>query len=307
MATPMTADQFVEALKNEGLTVLEHSDWRTHNRAVSGRPFGPMRGVMIHHTGGTAPSDLSIVWGGRPDLPGPCAHCYMSHSGIVTMTGNGRANHAGGGDPQVLEEVAEESYGKQHSPSRYHDGSSGAADGNQYFYGLEVSNTGSKTDEYPASQYQAIVKWAAAICRFHGWTAKSVIGHKEWSNWKPDPVYSMDQFRKDVQALLDKDPAKPEKPTAPATKPKPTKPKYEPYPGAAFFKKGRKSPIVKACRQRLIAKGFNRYQSTKDPDVWGSGDEASYAAYQRSQGYSGSGADGIPGRATWTDLKVPSV
>lgn len=314
MATPMTADQFVEALKNEGLTVLEHSGWREHNRESSGRAFGPMRGVMIHHTGGSAPSDLSIVWSGRSDLPGPCAHSYMSTSGIVTMTGNGRANHAGGGDPRVLDQVTEESYGTAPSASRYHDGSSGAADGNRYFYGLEASNTGSKSDDYPEAQYQAIVKWAAAICRFHKWTAKSVIGHKEWSNWKPDPVYSMDEFRKDVQALLDKPPAKatPAKPPAttpvkPKPKPTPVKPKYEPYPGANFFKVGRKSPIIAAMHKRLVAVGCNKYQSSSNSDTWGSGDDASYTAWQKKNGYSGSGADGIPGRHTWELLKVPNV
>jgi hypothetical protein len=302
----MTAAQFVKALKDEGLTVLQHSGWEGHNRAVSGRPWGPVYGVVIHHTGGTAPSDLNIVWSGRSDLPGPCAQTYMSVGGVATMTGNGRANHAGGGDPEVLTQVRNESYGDAPRASRYHDGSDGAADGNRYFYGLEVSNTGSKTDDYPPAQYQAIVKWAAAICRFHGWSAKSVIGHKEWSNWKPDPIYSMVQFRKDVQALLDTDPAKP-KPTTPTKPTVPVKPKYEPYPGAAYFYDGRKSLIVKACRQRLIAEGCNRYQSSANPDVWGDGDKASYAAWQRKRGYTGKAADGIPGRSTWDDLKVPNV
>lgn len=309
MATPMTAAQFVKALRDEGLTVLEHSGWENHNRAASGRPWGPVHGVMIHHTGGSAPSDLNIVWSGRSDLPGPCAHSYLSTSGVVTMTGNGRANHAGGGDPRVLDQVENESYGDAPSASRYHDGSPGAADGNVSFYGLEASNTGSKTGDYPAAQYQAIVKWAAAICRFHKWTAKSVIGHKEWSNWKPDPVYSMVQFRKDVQALLDDEPAKPSKPTTPSKPPAttPSKPKYEPYPGANFFKTGRKSPIVEAMHNRLVAVGCNKYKSSSNKDTWGSGDEASYAAWQRKQSYSGSGADGIPGRATWDALKVPNV
>lgn len=32
MATPMSASSFIRALKNEGLTVVEVGDWRTHNR-----------------------------------------------------------------------------------------------------------------------------------------------------------------------------------------------------------------------------------------------------------------------------------
>lgn len=205
MAVPMTADQFVQALRSEGLSVTEHAGWRTHNRAGHGA-WGPMNGVMIHHTAGSAPSDGQIVYSGRSDLPGPCAHSYLAKSGVVTMTGNGRANHAGTGDTAVLNAVINESYGTAPPATHKHDGSSGGSDGNSHFYGLEVSNLGTKADAYPAVQYAAAVKWAAAICRFHGWSAKSVIGHKEWSDWKPDPIYSMPQFRKDVQALLDKKP-----------------------------------------------------------------------------------------------------
>lgn len=92
----------------------------------------------------------------------------------------------------------------------------------------------------------------------------------------------------------------------PPIPPKP-KPTYEPFPGAVFFKAGRKSPIILAMRKRLIAIGCNKYQSTSNPDTWGSGDQASYAAWQRKLGYSGSGADGIPGKTSWDALKVPNV
>lgn len=94
--------------------------------------------------------------------------------------------------------------------------------------------------------------------------------------------------------------------TATPQPPKPT-PTYEPFPGAEFFTPGRKSPIVKACRDRLIAEGCNHYQSTSDQDVWGSGDVNSYAAWQRKLGYSGSDADGTPGKTSWDKLKVPNV
>ncbi|QNJ57637.1 endolysin [Streptomyces phage Keanu] len=93
-----------------------------------------------------------------------------------------------------------------------------------------------------------------------------------------------------------------------ATKPPTTsKPKYEPFPGANFFKDGRKSPIILAMRKRFIAVGCNKYQSTSNPDTWGSGDEASYAAWQRKCGFSGADANGIPGKSSWDDLKVPNV
>ncbi len=201
MATPMTADQILAALKAEGVRVYEHAGWRTHNRAGHGG-WGPMNGVMIHHTAGVAPGDLDVVWSGRAGLPGPLAHSYAARDGGVTMTANGRANHAGGGSPAVLAAVVAESYLAAPPATRYHEGSAGAVDGNAHFYGIEISNRGDGKDPYPDTQYEAAVKWAAAICRFHKWTAKSVIAHKEWSDWKPDPSFDIQAFRRHVAEAL---------------------------------------------------------------------------------------------------------
>lgn len=201
MAKPLSADRMLAALRAEGLHVVEHPGWRTHNREGHGA-WGPLNGVMIHHTGGTPPSDGQIVWSGRSDLPGPCAHGYLAKDGTLTLTGNGRANHAGGGDGRVLQAVIDESYGTRPPAPHQHEGSAGAVDGNARFYGLEVSDSGSGKP-WPAVQYEAAVRWAAAICRAHGWTAKSAIGHKEWSDWKPDPAaFDMADFRRDVAARL---------------------------------------------------------------------------------------------------------
>src|SRR3546814_16205578 len=58
-------------------------------------------------------------------------------------------------------------------------------------------------DPWPAVQYQAMVKSAAAICRYYGWSEKSTIGHLEWSDWKIDPRgFTMAKFRADVKAAL---------------------------------------------------------------------------------------------------------
>lgn len=98
-------------------------------------------------------------------------------------------------------------------------------------------------------------------------------------------------------------PTKPINPPLPPTAPT----KDEPFPGADFFKTGKKSPIIAAMHARLVAVGCNHYKSNQGTDTWGTGDKASYAAWQHKMGYSGKDADGIPGKASWDALHVPKV
>lgn len=79
---------------------------------------------------------------------------------------------------------------------------------------------------------------------------------------------------------------------------------YEPFPGANFFHGGRNSRIVTAMGRRLVAEGCGKYRNGPGPN-WTNADKASYAAFQRKLGYSGSAADGIPGAKSWAALKVP--
>ena len=64
---------------------------------------------------------------------------------------------------------------------------------------------------------------------------------------------------------------------------------------------------------RLVAVGCNRYTSTANKDVIGSGDVASYEAWQRKyntdhhKGWTGSALKWPPGRETWDALHVPNV
>jgi len=196
MAEPLTAKQMLVALKAEGVRVSEYKKWYAHNRDVAtGRPFGPVNGVMIHHTAGT--DSLSLVYNGRADLPGPLAHAHLSKGGTVALTGHGRANHAGGiarnaHDAVVLELAVHP-----------RPDSSEPIDGNDHLYGLEIENRGNGDDPYPDVQYDQAVRWAAAICRAHRWSEHSVIGHREATRRKIDPMFDMNTFRRDVAMRLD--------------------------------------------------------------------------------------------------------
>jgi hypothetical protein len=203
MATPLTAAQLVAALKAEGVSVkAPHSGWTTHERdSATGKAFGPVHGVVMHHTAGHDVYDY--VYNGSSALPGPLCHAYIDKAGVAWMTSAGRANHAGGGDPDVLNAVVTESYMSRPPAPKFHEGSPGAADGNDPFYGFECENLGDGKDPWPQVQYVAMVKAAAAIVRHYGWTEKSVIGHLEWSDWKSDPRgFDMKDFRADVKFCL---------------------------------------------------------------------------------------------------------
>jgi hypothetical protein len=130
--------------------------------------------------------------------------------------------------------------------------------------------------------------------------AYHALGGSGWGGHTSCPgskiVAQLPEILKRAKALV-----VPPKPAVPA------KPKYEPFPGAAWFKTGRKSPIVLAMRKRLIAVGCSRYKSSSDPDTIGSGDKASYEAWQRKCGFTGKSAEWPPGKTTWDALKVPNV
>ncbi|MCQ6250924.1 N-acetylmuramoyl-L-alanine amidase [Streptomyces malaysiensis] len=201
MATPLTAAKFLAALRAEGVIVKEVGSWRTHNRNSKG-PWGPMNGVMIHHTvtSGTQ-SSVDLCRNGYTDLPGPLCHGVIDKDGAVHLVGYGRANHAGGGDPTVLARVVAEDYGDR--PPKPTRGNLNGVDGNRHFYGFECINLGNGKDPWTEAQLDAIEKVSAAICRAHGWTARSVIGHLEWSNDKIDPKgFGMPGMRDRVAARL---------------------------------------------------------------------------------------------------------
>ncbi|MFG2592916.1 peptidoglycan-binding protein [Streptomyces sp. NPDC048438] len=302
MATPLTADQLLAALHAEGVSVVEYADWRTHNRNHKGA-WGPLNGVMIHHTvsSGTDAS-VELCYDGHSALPGPLCHGVIDKAGTVHLVGNGRANHAGGGDPAVLQRVIAEDYGDRPPAPREHEGSAGSVDGNARFYGFECVNLGDGEDPWPAAQLDAIERVSAAVCRAHGWSARSVIGHLEWSDWKVDPRgFTMPALRDRIATRLS-GPAS----GAPADRPADgtSAPEYQPFPGTSFFSGRTSSPVITAMGRRLVAEGCSSYAVGPGPR-WTDADRRSYAAWQRKLGFRGSDADGVPGRTSWNALKVP--
>lgn len=322
MASPMTAAQFLAALKAEGLTVREINGWRTHNRNHKGA-WGPLHGVMVHHTAGGERGSDGILSRGLADLPGPLCHGGIHKDGVISLHGWGRANHAGGGDPQVLAAVKAETYPLPKTDE--HQGSDGAVDGNPHFVGYECINKGDGKDPWPAIQLEAIARACAAVCRFYGWSVDSVIRHMDWSDWKPDPKgIDWNKMRARITTILagkpnatpisnwvDGDADGPSVPSQPSTPPKtPTTPPKAPskpvvsvanvidaYRRDRPAKQGATSHpadvrLVEAALDKL---NFLDSKYSKDGS-FGTATEDAFNRFRRSIGLRGADAVGTPGR-----------
>jgi hypothetical protein len=170
-----------EALRSAGCTVVELAGWQTR-----GRPgvFGPVEGVLCHHTAGPASGNapsLKTIVNGRPDLPGPLSHLHLSRDGTFTLIAAGRCNHAGAGRWQ------------------------GITSGNTSFIGIEAENAGDGTDPWPDVQMEAYAKGCAAILHHVAAAPVMCIGHKEYAlppGRKIDPSFNMIAFRQQVAAYM---------------------------------------------------------------------------------------------------------
>ncbi|WP_063786005.1 N-acetylmuramoyl-L-alanine amidase [Streptomyces sp. MMG1533] len=198
MAAPLSADRLLATLRAEGVKVSERSGWRTHNRNSKGS-WSDLNGIVIHHTAGR--DSLALCWSGTDALPGPLCHTHLAKSGVATMVGYGRTNHAG--------TFAQNAFNAMRDEASVHPRPDAAepVDANARTYGIEIENLGDGKDPYPDVQYGQAVRWAAAICRAHGWSADSVIGHKEGTRRKIDPSFGMDAFRKAVDERLAHEPS----------------------------------------------------------------------------------------------------
>ncbi|MCI3271031.1 N-acetylmuramoyl-L-alanine amidase [Streptomyces cylindrosporus] len=307
MSTPMTADQLMAQLKKWGVKYQEYRSWRTHNRAGHGA-WGPVNGFMVHHTGSDASDQRSLLYNGTAALPGPLCHFGLAQDGTVHLIGWGRANHAGAGDPDVLKAVENESYGA-YPPA---DNQS-SVDGNARFYGVEIWYSGSH--KMSDAQYATLRKLAAALCDFHGWSAKSVIAHAEWGSpgkWDPGmapgKTYDMAVVRADIAATLASKSATPSAPSTPTPKPStPAKPSVSLSKLVTAAKRNpsaKGTPVtysgVRTVEAALVKAGL--LSASKADGHYGTDTIKAYAAWQHKCGYSGKAADGVPGPSTLRKL-----
>jgi N-acetyl-anhydromuramyl-L-alanine amidase AmpD len=167
-------------LLDAGLKVAEQPGWENRGRGDVGR----IEGVICHHTSGPKSGNmpsLRIVTEGRDDLAGPLAQLCLGRDGTFFVVAAGRCNHAGYGNWQ------------------------GFTGGNTNFIGIEAENTGRGDDPWPAVQMDAYRHGIAAILKKIRANAIMCCGHKEYAlpqGRKPDPTFDMNEFRREVAAIM---------------------------------------------------------------------------------------------------------
>lgn len=200
----MTPDEFVGALRAEGLTVNTTDWWNLDAREnayldVHARGLWTPGGIINHHTGPyrRLAAILALLEHGRADLAGPLTQTAGDPDGVIHMIAWGAANHAGPGDQDVLYAVTRDL--PSPSPDDTPDDRIG---GGRWFLGNEWIHPGDSTP-WPDVQYDAMVRFNAAVCRLEGWTARRAIFHKTWTRRKKDPAgLDLERFQADVAERL---------------------------------------------------------------------------------------------------------
>lgn len=240
MAKAMTPAQTLAQMKLWKVPYREYHGWETRGRG----PMGEVHGIIIHHTGSDSQSDGYLQFlavDGRGDLPAPLCNVSTDMDGDLWLIAAARANHAGAGSSRIMAHVTNEDYAATAYKQELKPGPDdlGGTACNGSYYGNEVRYDGGQP--MAAKQYAAAVRWAAAVCHFHGWSAQSVIGHREHTLRKPDPGNCpMHLFRLAVSGLLAAGPPVTPKPDVPVP-PKEdemTVEEYEEYNGRLYGAKG---------------------------------------------------------------------
>jgi hypothetical protein len=261
---------------------IAHITWDRNATAAKPQDLVPFANLKSYFTGGGRGMAPHILW---DPFHGTFAQFYPATSrakSVVDLAGGTRTNRAGKVVIQI--EALFFPYCR--------------VDGKVY----------AKLSDTPCKGWEALQNWVHSWGVSNAWPMgrpTSFTPHRSESVWeKQGGWYGHSQVPENTHQDPGSWPAFVSGGTTTAPAKPVAKPQYEPFPGAAWFVMGRKSPIVAALHDRLVAVGCNHYQSSANKDVLGSGDKTSYEAWQRKCGYPG---DWPPGKTTWDLLKVPNV
>lgn len=151
---------------------------------------------------------------------------------------------------------------------------------------------GTKGVVTPSSAAVASIKELIQYLREHG-TGKEIKGHRDGhaTACPGDALYALVKQGKLEPIKVATSPAKPA-------------PVYAPFPGASFFRYGKKHDLFLAVGKRLVAEGYKGYKVGPSRE-WGPADERGVKWFQLRHKELKNDADGKFGPLTWKMLKVP--
>jgi hypothetical protein len=172
---------------------------------------------------------------------------------------------------------------------RKRTGANGNQDLNRAHYAV-MGLLGSKGDTTPTPEMIEGIKDAIALLRSAG-AGREIKGHRDGhaTACPGEPLYALVRAGKLEPGVI-----------TPAPKPKPV---YAPFPGVSFFRLGKEHPLILEMGRALVRAGYKGY-SVGPSKKFERGDIKAYAWWQRKQGFTGTDADGYPGKKTWDALKV---
>jgi hypothetical protein len=213
MATSITAQLMLAALDKWGIVPKFYKpDWATHNRNAQ-QGFGPINGFVIHNFGSDTsdPNSLAYLYNGdlARGMPGPLSQFAITDDGTVWVIGWGTANHTGSMAKALHALVVDDKapLDRDYKPT-VRTGDAGSMNGvNPHYLGVEMTYGKAPT----SAQRASAVRLAAALMDLlgPGYTGGSVVGHRECTLDRSDPVgVPMGAFRRDVNALLKSGPGR---------------------------------------------------------------------------------------------------
>jgi len=251
-------------------------------KITAGRLLKPF-GIVVHHTASNRNADpdnvVALCIRGVNKVPGPLYNYLIKRDGtIVKLTAeNVKANHAGRGLQTVLTRT------QKNLPVLGDASKPGKISANSRFIGVSIINDGLGED-VPEAQMDALVDLCAFLCDGHQWNPLNcVIGHKEWTSRKVDPLFSMIELRVMISRRMI---------TSVPTMVLPKEPDdgMVPFPGT--LRKGSRSVAVKFMQERIGASADG---------IFGRNTKAKLMAWQRANSLR---ADGICGPQTWGRLQL---
>lgn len=287
----------MKAAKAAGITFAVDDDWLTGPDPY-GKGFQPV-GVVWHHTAcsslarGNMPSLNWCRHPGQYDGQAKACHIVVGRDGAFQIIAGRGAYHAGAGGPLKVNGTV--------IPKDL---------GNRFLIGFEIEASSTtkinkKNIETPKwgmnpAQFEAVAKFCAALFDELGWSTDAAIRHRDWTSRKIDVGIPLDAIRAKIDSYRKKPEVPKPQPKPPvADKPKPPAPAKPKPPAKPSVTLANVQPNKKNADVKIVQDALKKEVGLKVPAAsvgkFDAATKTAYSKWQKSLGFTGKDADGVPG------------